>query len=444
MRKIAIILGAGAALLVGAFIALKTPDSDAEAMRAKYGGSAAKFAKTSDGMSVHYRDQGCRDCPALVLLHGSNASLQTFEPLVEILKDRYRLISYDHPGHGLTGPHPRDDYSARGMFDALDAVIAATGIGQFALAGNSMGGRIAWRYALEKPGKISDLILLDASGAPPSPNAEKAELYLGARIMRYSAGRFLAQHITPRSLVRQSILDTVADERFVTEDMVDRYSELLRYPGNRRATGIRAVTDRESHYGQLLGELAMPTLIIWGAEDRVIPPHNAQTFHEMVPNSTLQMFDGVGHLPMEEAPERTAVAIDAFLNATNSHEVSAAQSALQFQSARFTAMVEEDLDALEVFLADDLTYSHTTGWTETKAEFLATVASRKIDYIAMSPKDVAVRVYGDIAVMTGLSKMEGAVGDRNVSFTIRFLDVSRRVGDAWQLVAWQSVRMPEE
>jgi ketosteroid isomerase-like protein len=127
-----------------------------------------------------------------------------------------------------------------------------------------------------------------------------------------------------------------------------------------------------------------------------------------------------------------------------SDDVAAAQSALDFQSARFKAMIDEDMESLEQFLADDLTYSHTTGWTETKSEFLSTVESRKIDYVSMSPEDVEVRVYGDVAVMTGLSRMQGAVGDREVSFKIRFLDVSRRIGDSWQLVAWQSVKIPED
>jgi ketosteroid isomerase-like protein len=102
------------------------------------------------------------------------------------------------------------------------------------------------------------------------------------------------------------------------------------------------------------------------------------------------------------------------------------------------------MNSLEGFLADDLTYSHATGWTETKSGFLSTVESRSIDYISMTPEDVAVRIYGDVAVMTGIAKMQGAVGDRKVSLTIRFLDVSRRVGDTWQLVAWQSVKMPED
>ena len=135
MKKLAVVVGVILALFAIAFVAFRTPDTDAVEMRAKYGGPASRFAETSDGMAVHYRDQGCRECPAVILVHGSNSSLHTFEPLVEILEDHYRLISYDQPGHGLTGPHPRDDYTASGMIQALVAVTEATGVEQFAIAG---------------------------------------------------------------------------------------------------------------------------------------------------------------------------------------------------------------------------------------------------------------------------------------------------------------------
>ena len=314
MRKLAVFLGVLVGLGAVAFIALRTPDSDAAAMRVKYGGPDPKFVETADGMSVHYRDQGCRKCPAIVLVHGSNASLHTFEALVEELKDRYRLISYDQPGHGLTGPHPRDDYSAAGMFEATAAVIDAVGVERFAIAGSSMGGWIAWRYALAKPQDLSGLILINAGGAPPPPGGEKRRLYLGARIMRNPVGRVLARHITPRSLFERSLHDGVADAAFATEDMVDRYWELMRYPGNRRAAGLRAIVDREPQVGQRLSEISVPTLILWGAQDRVTPPYNAKTFDETIPNSRTAMFEGVGHLTMEEAPERSAEAIHAFMS----------------------------------------------------------------------------------------------------------------------------------
>lgn len=313
IRKLAVFVGLPVALLAVALIFIRTPDSDAIEMRAKYGGSAARFAETPDGMRVHYRDQGCRVCPVIILMHGSNASLHAFEPLVSILQESYRLISFDQPGHGLTGPHPRDDYSARGMFEALEAVIDATGVERFAIAGNSMGGWLAWRYGLAMPGKIIGLVLMNASGAPVAPDTQKPRLYLGARIMRHATGRFLARHITPRFVVRQSLLANFVDDNIVTETMVDRYWELLRYPGNRRAAGLRVIVDREPQYAQRLGEVTLPTLILWGAQDTVTPPYNAVTFDEMMPNSRRVIFDDVGHLTMEEAPARTATLIDEFL-----------------------------------------------------------------------------------------------------------------------------------
>jgi pimeloyl-ACP methyl ester carboxylesterase len=325
MRKFAAFLGVLAGLVVVAFIALRTPDTDATAMRAKYGGPASKFAETKDGLSVHYRDQGCRDCPAILLVHGSNASLHTFEPLVENLKARFRLVSYDQPGHGLTGPHPRDDYSAEGMWQALDTVVDATGIERFALAGNSMGGWIVWRYALARPQDLSGLILINAAGAPPSPDGEKPRRYLGARIMRHPVGRLLARYITPRSMFEQSLRDATADDAFVTGNMVDRYWELMRYPGNRRAAGLRATADRETHYGERLSDITVPTLILWGDQDRVTPLDDARTFDEMIPDSRLVVFEDVGHIAMEEAPERTAAAIDEFLDAILAGAPGAAQ-----------------------------------------------------------------------------------------------------------------------
>ena len=327
MRKLAIFLGCLAGLVAIAFLALRTPDTDVAAMRAKYGGPGIQLAESPDGLSVHYRDQGCRACPAILLVHGSNASLHTFEPLVEHLKDHYRLVSYDQPGHGLTGPHPRDDYSARGMFEAIAAVRRVTGIERFTIAGSSMGGWVAWRYALAKPEDVSALVLLNASGAPPPPDAEPPRLYLGARIMRHPVGRLLAQHVTPRSLFEQSLFDAVADESFVTEAMVDRYWELMRYPGNRRAAGLRGIADREPHHGQRLNEISAPTLILWGAQDAVTPPFNVETFDTMIPNSRSIVFDDVGHLTMEEAPSRTAQAIDVFLKTARAGDELASRAA---------------------------------------------------------------------------------------------------------------------
>ena len=120
------------------------------------------------------------------------------------------------------------------------------------------------------------------------------------------------------------------------------------------------------------------------------------------------------------------------------------QSALDAQAARLKATIDADIETLETYLADDLTYSHNTGWVETKVEYLATVESETLDYVSATPRDVEVRIYGDIAVLTGLADMSGLLRGEPVALTIRFLEVSRRVGDSWQLTAWQSVRFIDD
>lgn len=120
------------------------------------------------------------------------------------------------------------------------------------------------------------------------------------------------------------------------------------------------------------------------------------------------------------------------------------QSALDAQAARLKATIDADIETLETYLADDLTYSHNTGWVETKSEYLATVESATLDYLSATPRDVEVRIYGDVAVLTGLADMTGLLRGEPVALTIRFLEVSRRVGDSWQLSAWQSVRFASE
>ena len=113
---------------------------------------------------------------------------------------------------------------------------------------------------------------------------------------------------------------------------------------------------------------------------------------------------------------------------------------LASQGARLRAMINEDVSALTELLSDDLHYSHTKGDVESKAQFLSTIQSKRIDYLAATPRDVRVRLFGDAAVITGLSDMKLIYGGEQMDFTIRFLEVCQKVDTNWQLVAWQSVR----
>ncbi len=317
MKKRYIILTIIAVLLIGGGALLYTPDTDRDEMIAKYGAAPSAFTPPrKDGFSVHYRDQGCRDCPALVLLHGSNSSLHTWEAMIAELKTQYRLISYDHQGHGLTGPHPTDEYSVDAYIDTLNHVVDTLGIDRFSLAGNSMGGWISWRYAIQHPERVENLILIDASGAPKPPNAQDAKLPIGFRILSSPIALTLSQWITPRSLVKSTYQQSVADATIVTDEKIDLYWELIRFPGNRRATTIRwrLYGEREGAEHSL-SDITVPTLIMWGAQDTTILVRDAQTFHEQINASELIIYDNAGHIPMEEIPIQVAKDIHDFIEA---------------------------------------------------------------------------------------------------------------------------------
>lgn len=311
-KRVLIPLGVLLAVVAG-FLLLLTPDTDREEMIAKYGGPDAIFVAGPAGQQIHYRDQGRRDAPAIILIHGSNASLHTWEPLVKRLGATWRIVTLDLPGHGLTGATPDTDYSAEGMMDAVDVVAAKLGLDHFILGGNSMGGWVAWRYALAQPARVDALLLIDASGMPLRKGEKRPPMNVGFRVLEYPVGRWLATRVTPRMLVEQSLRGSVEKQAIVDDAMVDRYWELLRFPGNREATLMRARMNREPAMAARVGEIRAPTLILFGDRDRLINPTAAKTFNERIAGSEVVLLPGIGHLPMEEAPDATAKAIADFL-----------------------------------------------------------------------------------------------------------------------------------
>ncbi len=301
------------AILGVAFIALRTPDSDRAAMIAKYGGPQSRFVTLPDGARIHVRDSGGRGQP-MILLHGSNSSLHTWEPLKRELGSSYRIVTLDLPGHGLTGATPTHRYDTAEMVATVDGVATALGLDRFILGGNSMGGGVSWHYALAHPAKVQALLLLDAGGMPPRSGDKPQASNIGFRLLRYPLGRALMRQITPRSLVRTSYEQSVADASVVSEEVVDRTWELLRFPGNRDATVIRFQRGfADPAAAERARMITVPTLILFGNEDRIIAPSAAQSFAERIAGSEVVLMDGVGHLPMEEAPVETATAIKDFL-----------------------------------------------------------------------------------------------------------------------------------
>lgn len=301
-------------VLVGAFLIFRTPDTDAAAMRAKYGGPPSQFVDIGGGVTVHLRDEGPLngrgDAPAIVLLHGSNADLHTWDAWTGALKAKYRVVRFDQVGHGLTGPDPRDDYSTANYVADILAVADKLGLGRFVLAGNSMGGKHALAFAIAHPERLTGLVLVDGSGGPmlklgPKKDDNKSSGNIGFRIARTPGINLLVEQITPRSLIRQSLEQSVSVRSIVTEPMVERYWELLRYPGNRHATLLRFSQPYDPLTEGEIAGVKVPTLILWGEEDRLIPLAAGQWLAKTLPDNTFVSYPKVGHLPHEEAVAAT-------------------------------------------------------------------------------------------------------------------------------------------
>jgi pimeloyl-ACP methyl ester carboxylesterase len=303
-------------LLLVAFIGLFAwgfaGDIPIKELRAKYANQESEFVDLGNGLTVHLRDEGPKDAPVIILLHGSNASLHTWQQWVDRLGKDYRIIRFDQIGHGLTGPHPEDDYSATAFVDTVDRVAKNRGLTKFYLGGNSMGGGVSHAYAAKHPEKLLGLILVDPSGAP---DAKPKKLPIGFRIMGMPGINRLATVITPRSIIEKSLSGSVSNQAVVTDAEVDEYWELLRRPGNREATLKRFSARREpiAITDMSAATRAVPTLIIWGEQDKLIPVSAAKWFATAYPNSQTRIYKGIGHLPMEEHPEQTADDVRAWI-----------------------------------------------------------------------------------------------------------------------------------
>lgn len=299
------------AVLAIASLIFRTPDTDAAEMRAKYGGPPSQFVAIGGGVTVHLRDEGPRDAPVIMLLHGSNADLHTWEPWVAALRDRYRVIRFDQVGHGLTGPDPQHDYSRANYVADILEVADALGVERFILGGNSMGGKHALAFAAAHPERLAGLVLVDGSGGPmlkldrKGKDEGSASGNIGFKIAQTPGINLLVEQITPRSLIRQSLEQSVSVKTVASEAAVDRYWELLRYPGNRRATLKRFGYPYDPLTEAEIAAVTTPTLILWGEEDRLIPVEAGQWLARTMPNSRLVIYSKIGHLPHEEAVEAT-------------------------------------------------------------------------------------------------------------------------------------------
>lgn len=300
---VAAFIGAGALFFSDAIVPHET-------LVAKYGTAPSQFITLPSGAKAHYRDQGNKAGAPLVLLHGSNSSLHAWEPWVKILGDQFRIISVDLPAHGLTGPTPAQDYSIKGMADFVDEFTTALQLSHFAIGGNSMGGTVTARFAIDYPQKASQVILVDGGGIP---SKVKSDPGIGFTLVRIPVVRNLLRFVPLRPVYEDGLKQAFADDSFVTPEMVDRYWQLNNGPAMRDATAKRFSIEWDTYNADNAGKITAPTLILWGELDALIGVDAGEALDAAIPNSKLVVYKGVGHLPMEESPVQSAADVRAFL-----------------------------------------------------------------------------------------------------------------------------------
>jgi len=288
------------------------PDVPVDELKARWARPPSRFIAVN-GMQVHLRDEGPHDDPApLVLLHGTSASLHTWDGWAQALREKRRVIRFDLPGFALTGPSPQNDYSMGAYVSFVKAVADQLGVQRFVIGGNSLGGQVAWATAAALPDRVAGLILVDATGYPPESMSTPQSIPLGFRIAATPGLRVLMQYTLPRGIVERSVRNVYGDPSKVTPELVDLYSAMTLREGNRKALGRRIEQGYTGDVAQLKA-IKAPTLILWGGQDRLVPPELGQRFARDIAGSKLVVFDSLGHVPHEEDPARTVAEVRRFL-----------------------------------------------------------------------------------------------------------------------------------
>ncbi len=258
------------------------------------------------GYRLHVRDTGPRDAPAIILLHGFGSSLHTFEAWALALDGEYRVIRFDLPGSGLSDPDPNGVYTDVRSMDILLALMDRLQVKNAVLIGNSIGGRLAWRFAEAHPDRVMKLVLISPDGfaSPGFAYGKAPEVPALMSAMRY---------VLPKAILRPNIAAAYGNPDLLTDETLERYHALLLAPGNRAAMLERmrqtVLVDPEP----ILREIKVPVLLLWGAKDAMVPLTNAADYLRVLPFARLVTLPTLGHVPHEEAPDVSLAAVRSFL-----------------------------------------------------------------------------------------------------------------------------------
>jgi pimeloyl-ACP methyl ester carboxylesterase len=246
-----------------------------------------------------------------VLLHGLGGTWRTWRPSIGGLAERHRVVAFDLPGFGRSRPLPGRTFDLEEVGARVAGALDELGIGAHALAGHSMGGGVAIAYAAARPGRVGHLVLVAPAGIIATGAVRRA----WRSPVWHRVSREATRLAEPLLLVSERAR-VAAFQRLVHEPsrLGSRLAlELVQGSRLGRATGPAGITIVNAGLGDRLDRLTMPTLLVWGADDRVIEPLHAERLADALPDGRLVLLRETGHLPMIERPGEVTAAIRAFL-----------------------------------------------------------------------------------------------------------------------------------
>ena len=338
MKRILLGLLAFVAVIVAAvWLTLKRDDIPIRELERRYATDASRYMELDNGVRAHFLDVGPRKTDVtLIFLHDLGGGSDDWRQWILELENEYRIIAIDLPGHGLTQAPPNYAPSIDSFGDLVGEVVTRLELGDIAIAGSALGARVAYSYSLKRPGRVSSLILVGATGWERSEDEKQALVVSPNDLVAASWLQPIVQRLDMTNVMRESLAASFVDKSLVSEDMVLRYADLSRGPG-RRAMLWKMIRDPgETATVAELSQLIAPTLILHGEKDVMAPPRFAKLFHDAIPDSTLILYEGVGHRPHNEIPQRSASDLRNFLAGVHASDPDTLNQALESSPALTT------------------------------------------------------------------------------------------------------------
>ena len=312
MKKlIRILLAFVALLIVGLtlFWFSRSLDVDFEAVRSQVPHAEFSHFTDIDGVRVHYQE--CGTGAPLVLVHGFMASTSDWKDVLPLVSNRFHVIALDLKGFGFTAK-PSGGYTLATQAGLVVRLLDHLKIDKAVLCGQSMGGNVVLHVAVQHPERVNALILVDSAGLNIIQGKGRGAAP-GFTRWPVIGPLVTALALSSDAVVRDGLRKIYYHKAEVTEERVATCHRVLKTKAGLRAAMATQALESTDLAESVIGSLGQPTLVIWGAQDQLIPLDAAKRFSALIRGSQLVVFEQCGHAPQVEMPGRFAKEVSEFL-----------------------------------------------------------------------------------------------------------------------------------